>query len=671
MASLGLLNILIFSKRSTMCASLDGSDEVVTKNLEQHVRDGIQAINERNFNIAEYPWTGAASDFHTINPTGCRPPADNKVDAIRIMKYICTHCPNHQMRIHSLFTQIYVKEGGGKFADVFMNGDVSGAPGLKRGVWRPMVTVWSYRLTKGEWFCISEESIDGVQDDAIVIHATSLYERTVSNEVLLKMPKTPQAGLLTVDANYHSYSIEFSSMQDFAGNHSHPNKFSHQLLQNLKDKSGALPIIRAGGTTANRAIYHDNQTAGIINYYSGDRTWLDQPTNVSIEPRFFESFQQFPASTQYIFTLNFNVGEAGFNQTLLEAFAAWNALGESIYAFEIGNEVDGWGKISRRPKNWNQHDYVREWQALAEAISKNCSIPLPRFQGCAYTAPRNITIGDNSWNVANTIRAGLDVNGHLKSVSDHDYMGADCDGKPRPTIAGNLLNHHHMTSLMYWHEALGNDTQKFGIPYVIGETNSITCQGTPNVSDVFASVLWSIDYTLYGAGINVSRMYFHMGRAYRYSPWQPVTINNTAPYVKPLYYGNLFTFAALSGGNKQVVNLLNTTSLTAYALYEDSALQSIAIVNRHEFNATSMPAVGSERGCISFQLDVEKAMGFSHAQVRRLSAPGTDSKVNITFAGQTVDNETGKIFGELNIEAVEGGRVLMGSGEAVLITLQL
>ncbi|KXS95127.1 hypothetical protein AC578_2888 [Pseudocercospora eumusae] len=167
MASLALHNILTHSQRTTMCASLDGPDDLVTKNLEQHVRDGVQAINERNFNTAEYPWTGAASDFHTINPTGGRPPVDNIVDAIRIMKGICTHCPNHQMRIHSLVTHIYVKEGGGKFAEVFMNGDVSGSLGLKRGVWRPMVTVWSYRLTEGEWFCISEESIDGVQEDAM------------------------------------------------------------------------------------------------------------------------------------------------------------------------------------------------------------------------------------------------------------------------------------------------------------------------------------------------------------------------------------------------------------------------------------------------------------------------------------------------------------------------
>jgi hypothetical protein len=36
----------------------------------------------------------------------------------------------------------------------------------------------------------------------------------------------------------------------------------------------------------------------------------------------------------------FNVGN-GLAQCVLEAYAAYTALGDSLYAFEIGNEVDG------------------------------------------------------------------------------------------------------------------------------------------------------------------------------------------------------------------------------------------------------------------------------------------------------------------------------------------
>ena len=129
---------------------------------------------------------------------------------------------------------------------------------------------------------------------------------------------------------------------------SKPNALSIQLLQNFEDISGSLPIIRAGGTTANRAVYYSDQTEGIINSYSGGRLWLDQPTSTTLGPAFFESFQQFPTGTQYIYNVNFyngstgfTEGSSGFDQTVLEANAAWDALGESIAAFEIGNEVNG------------------------------------------------------------------------------------------------------------------------------------------------------------------------------------------------------------------------------------------------------------------------------------------------------------------------------------------
>lgn len=63
-------------------------------------------------------------------------------------------------------------------------------------------------------------------------------------------------------------------------------------------------------------------------------------------------------------------------------------------------------------------------------------------------------------------------------------MGSACDGETDATIEDDLLNHHHMTSRMYYHDYLGNYTVSKGMPYALGETNSISCQGLANVSDV-------------------------------------------------------------------------------------------------------------------------------------------------------------------------------------------
>jgi hypothetical protein len=49
--------------------------------------------------------------------------------------------------------------------------------------------------------------------------------------------------------SFVSYSIEFSSFPDFAGNSSQPNTFSYNLLNNLRNLQGSYPIIRVGGNT--------------------------------------------------------------------------------------------------------------------------------------------------------------------------------------------------------------------------------------------------------------------------------------------------------------------------------------------------------------------------------------------------------------------------------------
>ncbi|KAI3400110.1 hypothetical protein diail_4340 [Diaporthe ilicicola] len=507
--------------------------------------------------------------------------------------------------------------------------------------------------------------------------------------VSLIVPDSAPKGRQVVDANFQSYSIEFAYMLDFAGNTSHPNQYSYQMLQNLGDLAGSYPIIRAGGTSQNRATYLPNQTEALIAKFS--TPGADQPSSLTVGPAWFESFKQFPNGTRYIYGLNFYDGEEGKAQTVLQAGAAYRGIGKALYAFEIGNEVNAWPGGSRRPANYTTQSYVDQWTEYAEAIGEDELQPL--FQGCAFTAPRDIDPGNTSvWNIESVLRLGMARSGRLKTVADHDYMGSICKGTTKiPTIKANILDHHHMTSLMWYHEYLGNFSVSQGVPYVLGETNSISCQGKDLVSNVFASALWAVDYVLYVATLQVSRLHFHMGTPYRYSPWQPITINGTAPFAKPLYYGNLFTATALSGGNKQVQMLLNETYLTAYAVFEagsngstaasnqeTSAVQpkltSMALLNLNVYNSTFT----TPRPYINFDFALpvsagNNSAGSSNVQVHRLTAPGVEIATNVTFAGQYVDNKSGVVTGEKTVEDVEDlgdgkARVRVGDGEAVLIT---
>lgn len=182
-----------------------------------------------------------------------------------------------------------------------------------------------------------------------------------------------------------------------------------------------------------------------------------------------------------------------------------------------------------------------------------------------------------------------------------------------------------------------------------------------------------------------------MGTAYRYSPWQPITVNGTAHFAKPLYYGNLLTASALSGGNKQVQVLLNETSLTAYAVFDAGSdgsadvsaegtaarqpkLTSLVALNLNIYNSTFT----TSRPYTNFDFTLptsagNNSNGSSNIQVHRLTAPGVEIARNVTFAGQHVNNSSGEITGEKVVEEVEDLgdgkiRVSVGDGEAVLIT---
>ena len=154
-------------------------------------------------------------------------------------------------------------------------------------------------------------------------------------------------------------------------------------------------------------------------------------------------------------------------------------------------------------------------------------------------------------------------------------------------------------------------------------------------------------------------MYFHQGTPYRYSAWQPIPYLGLPAAARPMYYGNLFMAQLLQGGHKQVTILTNTTHFTTYGVYTNGKLSDVAVVNLQMWNQT-------EVGTRSY-VNVTLPQAGNEAEVRRLTAPGADSKDNVTFGGRIV-NTDGTMTGE-EVEGLgPGGSVLVGASEAVLIS---
>jgi hypothetical protein len=290
------------------------------------------------------------------------------------------------------------------------------------------------------------------------------------------------------------------------------------------------------------------------------------------------------------------------------------------------------------------------------------------FQAGAFVAPGSIT-EDRSWNAQNAIDLGIASAGLAKTFCTHQYFGAAC--RPvKPTLAGALMNRTLLAEQMRYHAGASAYTVAKGLQYVIGETNSIACQGLAGVSDVFGASVWSIDYALYAASLNISNIYWHMGTGYRYASWQATQNGTTTPGPRPLYYGNWFITTALGDRNAQVVPIVNTSSAAGYAIYSSkhhrSELRSIVLVNMELFNSTSTPT--NQRPSIDFLLPTNLAGKKAKVSVQRLSAAGAEVRDGISFAGRKVELD-GKITGREQKERVSRGIVNVKASEAVLISI--
>ena len=239
-------------------------------------------------------------------------------------------------------------------------------------------------------------------------------------------------------------------------------------------------------------------------------------------------------------------------------------------------------------------------------------------------------------------------------------MGANCHYTGvGPTIETSIFNRTNVLSRIWFHDYLGNITAKSGTPYILGETNSISCQGAAEISDVMAAAVWAVDYVLYLSSLNVERVHFHMGTRYAYRSWLPVTFNDTGPQVFPIYYAALFNAHVFAGGNKQTEVLVNGTDFGAYAVYGSGKLESIVAVNLVMWNSTF------EQDARPYTV-LELPNGWESAKVTRLTNPGVEIAENITLAGQSI-NEAGLIVGDKRHEKAAARKVLVGAGEAVLI----
>ncbi|KAK4636065.1 hypothetical protein CLAFUW4_00463 [Fulvia fulva] len=134
-------------------------DDLLARHLETIALSFITAINTRNLDPSVAPWSTSMVDhFTTGSGTGARPSATNKIEMLAGHRKLADANPNFQIRITSFTTFVSEKIGT---AQVVMNAQSTGVPGVPVGLWRNAVTILDFRMVGRRWFGVRESTISG------------------------------------------------------------------------------------------------------------------------------------------------------------------------------------------------------------------------------------------------------------------------------------------------------------------------------------------------------------------------------------------------------------------------------------------------------------------------------------------------------------------------------
>ena len=431
------------------------------------------------------------------------------------------------------------------------------------------------------------QSVAATAATSLAVPRWLLAQTAAGSPAALRRTSAPAVPL---PANFTGLGYEMSSVA--RGDLLAPSNEAYlRLVKNL----GPSGVLRIGGIVADFSTYAPDGTAAA------------NPTATIVTRGAIENFAAFLRATGWRAIWSVNFGRGTLENAVLEAKDVARLLGPSLLAFEIGNEVENYGKVTPppRPKPYTYEQYRDEYTKWRQAI-------LAAVPGASFAAP-------DTGNVLEWVeQMAHDAHGDVQLLTTHYYRGAQ--GKATPEqLAVPDPRLDDITSRLRAASLASH------IPWRICETNSFFGGGHPGISDTLLGALWTLDYMLLlaqagCAGVNIETGINQLGFVSSYSPIQhDGQGHNTAgvPYYAMLAFRLATEHAtqilpvAVEGANP---------GFTAYLL-NGADQKSCVAINR---DATKS---------ITLSLAV---LGLTAAQIDRLTGPSLLSKRGVSFAGAEV-----------------------------------
>ena len=456
-----------------------------------------------------------------------------------------------------------------------------------------------------------------------------------------------------IPANFVGFSQEVSDAPTFMGRFpSPPNAAFVQLMSNLREASGGGPgpQIRVGGNSADSSLWWPtasplppNQTyaithADIASYSYALPLWNG---SIVVDTSMF---------------LQDNASWAAAHVSAVAAYMGW----ERVAGIEVGNEVECYHDSGVRPKDWSYASYVLEFEAHVQAMEL-AGMPRGRVQGAVFCC------NNSEYNAAlANYTATYAQSGVIASISYHRYALGGCGGKM--TTMAELLADAAVDSVAAYVAPFAAAARAAGIPFRIGEGNSVSCGGRANVSDVFGVALWALDAMLASAAVGVSTFNFHGGPHAKYSPLTMLALPRSAvPEVRPLYYA-MWAMAGLAAGGAEVMvarTAASNAQVKAWVTRDAAAAWHAVLIHKDPAAAAAASVIVTPPAPASAPASL--------ARLRTSSPLGVLAPWNITWRGQTFDgSQDGRPIGaviEENVPAAQGAYAfLLPPGTAAVLT---
>ncbi|PVH69161.1 glycoside hydrolase family 79 protein [Cadophora sp. DSE1049] len=528
---------------------------------------------------------------------------------------------------------------------------------------------------------------------SVPLVAASLFVRTEAQfsfsitNITLQLPTRVPAWREPLSPHLAGFSIEMDRWLEFAGHEvGKPNLYFNQLLQNLGERTGEMPILRVGANTQDRGFI-DLSVPVLKSDFPPPTVNVPNPeaTRVSIGRDFYALSGNLPAGTSFMWGLNLKslnksetVAQARLLADTFQGTRAHLTKNVKLVNVEIGNEPDFYGPTRfgvQGPygSSWNVANYSATWVEFAEAVSREIKFGNsnsgyqcrgPTFSTGAFTG-----FMGPEWSPQGMLQAGILDKQAVQSMTSR-YAGHAYSGgfDPRRVVnPGELMNKLSVRANMTIRTDGIVAVRSMGLNYILGETNSYANHGQPGLSNTVEAALWMTDWLLLAASLGIERVHFHHGLGFRYNTLQPTSesddgLNITRPHILPSYHALLIVNEAIGKSGRAEIAEIATTNLTltSYGIWEDGRLKRMVVMNTAVYLGVGMKSTmkvslkGLEQGRL--------------ATIKLLESNMTTSVTGVKWAGQSFETISGRPVGDMVKEAVVGGVFDLPASAIALVT---